>query len=1572
MGRLTLSGFEKRKHRRRLEAETFDPRKAPHRDLVVELVAAHVPSIQQRMRRDLIEEVAMRIIEFEPTPEALAQASASERLMLLVARCQQAVRQLEIDGQFLERRFDEFSALMREAHDQEEQRLLMAEYLSQTVTNARKLRGDLRALKRFLDLDTLRERNEYERQRLAVCIEIGVYFTAVAFDAAMRDPGEGASASLRAMAGEPERFWARVLTGNERWQTRLAASEGLTSLYGYFYHNDLGVLMDAEVLESLASAISSRDEHPWVRVKALECALYINPDRGELLLWECLQEDRDRSDFLLRRLAMELAVARLPARRALAMIDDLIAPPDMSPLVDYEPAGVARRESSEHVRIGIAAALVELPPMEAISRLRRLSGLDGHEEASAKVRAQAVISARQLAVSVSDIAMREAASAIVVDMLASDIDHLPLRVACEELADLARELAEQGEDEQLQSMAPSWIASLMALSRHRRCPPAIAEIAAAAAETIVRESEPERRRATQVLGDLVRSIPLGGSRKVRLSRLPEEVVALCRDPSKVTRVLADLAREDWGIGLAVARRTLRLWRGDHMRRRLWRILHELRNPAPNKRQAFVHTVGRRLRSPLRAHPGRLDEVTATTVPGERLFSEREGSWGRHLPCVDDLLDLPLWRRRSVRIGSSYGLLTIVPPRSFFRRLYARLSISWNYAALSALRHASISAQAAQERGHFLELFHKRYHIDFRLHNYPLSSEVEAAASDGLEPELDIGNDGHVDAVKLNPAAISLFPTHAIEQRSKALSGESAPSREIGHGSALAVGALAIIGSIEELRDWFEANLDYFSSLTQNSQTALALFIGGLSVFFTSQGYIKRRQLERARNRIPLCIGGWGTRGKSGTERLKAGLFHGLGFDVFVKTTGCEAMMMHAPPGQKPVEIFIYRPYDKATIWEQFNLVRLAQHLDPDVFLWECMALNPRYVRLLEHDWMHDDLVTLTNAYPDHEDIQGPAGINVAQVITEFIPHHSTLISSEVNFASLFAEVCRQRDTRYIHVHERVGDLIADDLLDLYPYSEHPRNIALVARMAAELGVDPVLAMVIMAENVVADLGVLKTYPRVRVHGRVVRFINGFSANERAGFLNNWNRTGLAKLDCEESPTDVVITVVNNRADRISRSEVFARILINDVNVDRHVLIGTNLKGLQFYLDRALSAYMARKRIIDSTGTEDAGADGGTDAGERSYQSRKRLQAEMARLRIPTPTPLAMLKRLAVYAGGIGCTVDPNSEAALSEILADLLAPNARAALSLAAVRQELDKHMELKNALDDALVPMRPGRAIEEDPEAQLLSFETVEPATREDLIAHWLRQASLIIVRARLEFSLDEALKAKGKGAADSFQSTFQNSFRELFMDSLLIIENPTATGDQIVSRAALSVPPGTDVRIMGSQNIKGTGLDFVYRWIALDNVVQSLLSLHSERSDRRINALRELEAFGDHGVVDAGLARAVLAVQPVRQPSAEEHHLRERIQNKLSEVHATRLQGIRSQSKRSGLDRVAGVFEGSVDYLDSIRRYHNSRRVLNDLANRRVSHGRAVLEMRALVARQKGGWLAKSLRKWLEKRKS
>jgi hypothetical protein len=129
----------------------------------------------------------------------------------------------------------------------------------------------------------------------------------------------------------------------------------------------------------------------------------------------------------------------------------------------------------------------------------------------------------------------------------------------------------------------------------------------------------------------------------------------------------------------------------------------------------------------------------------------------------------------------------------------------------------------------------------------------------------------------------------------------------------------------------------------------------------ARGALIRQSIARDRGSIALVIGGWGTRGKSGTERLKAGLLHGLGHRVFAKTTGCEAMFIHAPPRGPAREIYSFRPYGKATIWEQRELLGLAAKMRSDVFLWECMALSPAYVEILQHSWMRDDLSTITAA-----------------------------------------------------------------------------------------------------------------------------------------------------------------------------------------------------------------------------------------------------------------------------------------------------------------------------------------------------------------------------------------------------------------------------------------------------------------------------------------------------------------------------------------------------------------------------------------------------------------------------------
>lgn len=50
-----------------------------------------------------------------------------------------------------------------------------------------------------------------------------------------------------------------------------------------------------------------------------------------------------------------------------------------------------------------------------------------------------------------------------------------------------------------------------------------------------------------------------------------------------------------------------------------------------------------------------------------------------------------------------------------------------------------------------------------------------------------------------------------------------------------------------------------------------------------------------------------------------------------------------------------------------------------------------------------------------------------------------------------------------------AELLPADVLARFPYEEHPSNIALVLRMAEELGLEPDYALKEMADRVVPDL-----------------------------------------------------------------------------------------------------------------------------------------------------------------------------------------------------------------------------------------------------------------------------------------------------------------------------------------------------------------------------------------------------------------------------------------------------------------------------------------------------------------------
>lgn len=874
------------------------------------------------------------------------------------------------------------------------------------------------------------------------------------------------------------------------------------------------------------------------------------------------------------------------------------------------------------------------------------------------------------------------------------------------------------------------------------------------------------------------------------------------DALDLARALSVFAADGFGFSIDRLRGgRVRVSRGDAPTPALWRVLHELRNPSPSKRQGHTHAVGRLDQGGIRVPPGHLAEESATGVPGQRVRIDREGGWAPAVPLVDDYLDAT--RRGRVEIVTPEGVTTIVAPAQAWR---ARIHLSLHYARYDALRGAALADVDPALRGRY----------------------VAAFTALGFTTTLGAGPDTTPPAGPSRAAfaAVSMVPLAWL----------------VGSGS---LGSFHLLVAV----------------------LVLALVLAGRSA-------VARQQVRRARRAIPLVIGGWGTRGKSGTERLKAAVLEGLGVPLLSKTTGCEAMVLHAPPGGHAMELFLFRPFDKATIWEQVNVVRLADRLGVRAFLWECMGLNPTYVNLLQAWWMRDDLSTLTNAYPDHEDIQGPTGLDVAATLGGFAPPEALLVCAEENMRPVLAEEAARRDCTLSPVPRAARELVPKELMDRMPHAEHPANVALAAEAMAALGVDRTEAIGLMADHVVPDLGALVVYPKARHLNRDVVFANGMSANDTLSFKHNWRRVGFATHDHRAKPDEWLVTVVNNRADRVARSRVFASILANDANAHRHVLIGTNLEGLRRYIEQAVEERL--------TGTVLDGA-------------AERVDLLFAHLRLVDPVELGV--RCATRLGGH------------PDLVADWRA------LELPTCAPTWDD----ATAQAERLRPL--ARALAESCDEPALADALVD-ASRRWCLWRAARSADADAVRA---------------------------AYRALVRASIVLIEDSASSGDNTMATAISLVPPGATARIMGIQNIKGTGLDFAYQWVFWRELHTALGQLGDPT--RRAAALDTIERN------PLGSALACEAALEALQPHAGEH----RVQLLLDHVRSRRdaLLAARGKTRERKQGPVVRTIERIVDPLDSILRARRARQVFDDLATRRISHTRAQAELKRLTERQKGGWL-------------
>lgn len=1307
------------------------------------------------------------------------------------------LRQYQERLKILQKGYSEYSKRYARAKTEEEKQSFILEYVQDLGANPRQLLGDKRAFKRWFGHDAVLDR--YHKRHLA--LERDISFTL----RCLRDIG------ILLLQEEGE------ISGYQHLWTRLGLEENLTPLLSYSGDNRVVVeafqclsgvlqampraLQHIKIAENSLQYIYRSALNPklsvWLQCEALTLLQSLSPGMLIPALKKRLSQSYGGDDLFVRQHAVKLLGNNLTY---LPMLRELL--------------GLVLQDESPFVRQAVSAALIPAS-IEDIQGYLPTLVLQDH---SPQVRAAALLD-------LLDFLGRSECFALVLNSLLAALqaeeNEFVLRVALKVSCDGINRLVELNQSANIMQ----W---------HTTLQPAIDKLhiqaksltarrwAGQAREYIWCESQPELRQIKQKLAEFIENIDPRSTK-----RLPDEFKQL--DEVILGRILAILCQQDFGLDVEKNLLGRFVTRGHIFGFRLWRFLHEWRNPSPDKRQAFSHLIGRLFYGQVRIPSGILSELAQTKVPGEPLFIGTEDGWRNYLPLLDEVLSC-LKQNETIRCYNSEGLTEIIPPRSLLQRQLAIQQISWNFTHYTGLR------------------------------NHQDASKIRP--------------DSYLQALK----GLGL----SIQYRGHTISGQTSEDTAVTRFFPLTFPI-----PLGQMGTEF---VDYFNSIYKNTLLELSVFMAGATSVFIGQHILAYHRFQTARKKIPLVIGGWGTRGKSGTERIKAALFNALGYSIVSKTTGCEAMFLVSPPYGELCEMFIFRPYDKATIWEQYNLVRLAAQLKTEIFLWECMALTPSYVELLQRQWMRDDLSTITNTYPDHEDIQGPAGINIPQVMTNFIPRRSTVLTSEEQMLPILKAGAKESNTRLKSVGWLEAGLLTPDILARFPYDEHPYNIALVLEMAKEIGVGREFSLKEMADRVVADLGVLKTYPCAPLHNRRLEFVNGMSANERFGCLGNWKRMEFDKVDYETQTDTWVSIVINNRADRIARSRVFAGIVVEDLSFDSCLLIGSNLHGLNGYIRESWDNWV---KTLDLNTESTAPA---------------QIVLEMAkRFRVPYTADI-LLARLKTMLQGENKNLD------CSQVMSTWQQPE--------SVKNFIQQH--------------------------NLSCGDEIMRFYQRDLTA-WQSYQKFV----------EKLAKTNTVG---SLNAEFRQLLWQWFSVKLFTVEDYYATGDKVIEHICAETPPYFYNKIMGMQNIKGTGLDFVYRWQAWENCYKACLQLQSGSQAESEQGLRKLVSLQDYGVLSeesvteviiqmkaSSIAQNELYQAELNLISLNLQHAMEKVREKMRDVKGD---SNLWQSFISGL-------EAFLDAGDAVKRRKKADLIYQDLVAERISYQRAVKELQIINKRQKGGWL-------------
>ena len=326
-----------------------------------------------------------------------------------------------------------------------------------------------------------------------------------------------------------------------------------------------------------------------------------------------------------------------------------------------------------------------------------------------------------------------------------------------------------------------------------------------------------------------------------------------------------------------------------------------------------------------------------------------------------------------------------------------------------------------------------------------------------------------------------------------------------------------------------------------------LVLGFLVIILCIAGFFEYQFHLTSLSRIPLRIHVNGTRGKSSVTRLVAAGLREGGLKTFAKTTGTAPRVIDFEGKDR-----IIHRLRLPSIGEQVKLLNYFSKQQPDAVVIECMAVQPQYQWIAEHQMVKSHIGVITNVRPDHLDEMGPTEEDVARSLCNTVPVKSILITGEDQKPYILEKVAEQNGSEFIRSDE---SSVQEDDLNGFSYIEHPSNVAVALDVCEKAGVSKETALKGM-HKVQPDVGALIAWD-LKTLDKKMCFVNGMAANDPVSTLQIWNFTTNRFVKNEET----TCVFFNSRDDRPSRTAQMIELTFKTIKPDYFFIRGDKVKNM---------------------------------------------------------------------------------------------------------------------------------------------------------------------------------------------------------------------------------------------------------------------------------------------------------------------------------------------------------------------------------------------------------------------------